>query len=69
MDALSGQILEHAELPAVDPDDVYEPAYGTVVDTAVATHCLSRLWAEAQEVYVADPAGRLFRWDLGRETA
>jgi hypothetical protein len=69
VDALTGQILEHAALPAVDPDDTYEPAFGTVVDPAVATHCLSRLWAEMQEVYVADPAGRLFRWDLGRETA
>lgn len=69
VDALTGRILEHAVLPAVDPDAVYEPSFGTVVDPAVATHCLSRLWAELQEVYVPDPAGRLFRWDLGRETA
>lgn len=68
-DALSGQILEHAVMPAVDSDELYEPSFGTVTDTAVATHCLSRLWAEMQEVYVADPAGRLFRWDLGRDTA
>ena len=67
-DALSGAIVEHAVLPAVDPSDTFEPAFGTVTDAAVATHCLSRLWAEMQEVYVTDPAGRLFRWDLGRET-
>lgn len=67
-DALTGEIVEYAVLPAVDPDDNYEPAFGTVTDPAVSTHCLSRMWAEMQEVYVADPAGRLFRWDLGRET-
>lgn len=69
VDALTGEILEHAVLPAVADGDAYEASFGTVVDTAVGTHCLSRLWAEMQEVYVADPAGRLFRWDLGRETA
>lgn len=68
-DALSGAILEHAVVPAVDSDELYEPSFGTVTDAAVATHCLSRLWAEMQEVYVVDPAGRLFRWDLGRDTA
>jgi hypothetical protein len=67
-DALSGQLLEYAVMPAVDPSDTFEPAFGTVTDVAVATHCLSRMWAEMQEVYIADPAGRLFRWDLGRET-
>jgi hypothetical protein len=40
-----------------------------VVDPAVGSHCLSRFWAEMQEAYIADPAGRLFRWDLGRDTA
>lgn len=67
-DALTGQLVEYAVLPAVDASDTFEPAFGTVTDAAVATHCLSRMWAEMQEVYVADPAGRLFRWDLGRET-
>lgn len=67
-DALTGEIIEHAVLPPVDPTDNYEPVYGTVTDIAVGTHCLSRLWAEMQEAYVVDPAGRLFRWDLGRET-
>jgi hypothetical protein len=68
VDALTGQIVEHAVLPPVDPTTLYEPVFGTVTDVAVGTHCLSRLWAEMQEAYVVDPAGRLFRWDLGRET-
>ncbi len=69
VDALTGQLIEYAVLPAVNPSATFEPAFGTVVDPAVGTHCLSRMWAEMQEVYVTDPAGRLFRWDLGRETA
>src|SRR5690606_23953236 len=32
---------------------------------AIVSHCVSGVWAEVQEVYVPDPAGRLFRWDLG----
>ncbi len=69
IDALTGQIVEYAVLPDVaDPSQLYESSFGTVVDPAVTTHCLSRLWAEMQEVYFADPAGRVFRWDLGRET-
>jgi len=67
-DALTGEIIEYAVLPPVDPTDNYEPVFGTVTDIAVGTHCLSRLWAEMQEAYIVDPAGRLFRWDLGRET-
>ncbi len=69
VNALNGDIEDYAVLPPVDPDDTYEPSFGTVVDPAVGTHCLSRMWAEMQEVYIADPAGRLFRWDLGQETA
>lgn len=64
-DALTGQISDVALLPAVT-NDVFEDTFGALVDTAVGTHCLSRFWAEAQETYIADPAGRLFRWDLGR---
>jgi hypothetical protein len=63
--ALDGSIIEQVELPTPSTP-VYESAFGSVVDPAVASHCLSRYWAEAQETYVADPAGRLFRWDLGR---
>src|SRR5690606_3721278 len=36
-----------------------------VADIAVGSHCLSRSWGEMQEAYWADPAGRLYRWDLG----
>jgi hypothetical protein len=66
-DARTGDVLSHVILPEVT-HSTYETAYGTVVDPAVGTHCRSRLWAEAQEAYIADPAGQLFRWDLGRET-
>lgn len=64
-DALTGTIIESVQLPDIT-HPVYEPSFGAVVDTAVGSHCLSRYWAEAQEAYIADPAGRLFRWDLGR---
>ena len=64
-DALTGDVLSYVELPEVT-HTTYETAYGTLVDAAVGTHCRSRLWAEAQEAYIADPAGQLFRWDLGR---
>lgn len=67
-DALTGTIIESVQLPDIT-HPVFEPSFGSVVDTAVSTHCLSRYWAEAQEAYVADPAGRLFRWDLGRAAA
>jgi hypothetical protein len=67
-EALTGNIVETATLPPVT-QSMFETSYGTVVDPAVGTHCLSRLWAEAQEAYIADPAGQLFRWDLGRTSA
>ncbi|MCR9166178.1 MAG: hypothetical protein ACE37F_10565 [Nannocystaceae bacterium] len=66
--AMTGEILERAIMPAV-AGPVYESTFGAVVDPAVGSHCISRYWAEGQETYVADPAGRLFRWDLGRDTA
>ncbi len=62
-DALTGAILERATLPAPGPR--FEPNFAAVVDPAVASHCISRYWAEIQEVYIADPAGRIFRWDIG----
>ncbi len=68
VDALTGEILEAAVLPDI-VTDVYEEDFGALVDPAVGSHCLSRMWSEMQEVYVADPAGRLFRWDQGRDTA
>ncbi len=36
-------------------------------DVAIGSHCLSRYWGEMQEAYWADPAGRLYRWDLAAE--
>ncbi len=66
-EATTGVLIERAELPDVT-EPVYEASFGAVVDPAVGSHCLSRFWAEMQEMYVADPAGRLFRWDLGAET-
>jgi hypothetical protein len=71
LDATTGNIEDQALLPALDTnyplyDDTY---YGALVDPAVGTHCISRYWGEAQETYIADPAGRLFRWDLGRTSA
>ena len=65
--ALDGQIEQYATLPVVS-HAVYESDFGAVVDPSVSSHCISRFWAEMQETYIADPAGRLFRWDLGRET-
>jgi hypothetical protein len=62
--AVTGEIVDLAELPAVT-DPVFESSFGALVDPAVGSHCLSRYWAEMQEAYIADPAGRLFRWDLG----
>ncbi|HWB75762.1 MAG TPA: type IV pilin biogenesis protein [Nannocystaceae bacterium] len=67
-DGVTGAIVEQSELPAVT-DPVFESSFGALVDPAIGSHCLSRYWAEMQETYIADPAGRLFRWDLGRDTA
>lgn len=47
-----------------DPTD-----YAITMDPAVGTHCLSHYWAEAQETYIADVAGNLYRWDLGTPQA
>lgn len=68
IDALTGELLEHADIGAPTAD-TFEDAFGLVSDAAVGTHCLSRFWAEAQETYVTDPSGRLFRWDLGRTSS
>lgn len=69
VDAVTGDIDpgETALLPAV-AHPTYEGTFGALVDPAVGSHCISRFWAEMQEVYITDPAGRLFRWDQGRET-
>ncbi len=67
LDALTGSPIESAILPKINPTKVYEDEFGAVVDPAVGSHCISRFWAERQETYILDPAGRLFRWDLGRD--
>lgn len=64
-DAMTGKIVESALLPS-PTTPLYETAFGAVVDPAVGTHCVSRYWGEMQEMYVNDPAGRLYRWDLAR---
>ena len=66
-DAVTGAILEHAVLPAAPTS--YEPTFGALVDPALGSHCISRYWGEIEEAYIADPAGRLFRWDLGNNHA
>lgn len=68
VDAMTGETV--AEKAYIAP-----PANGTtfdvladiaqIGDVAMGSHCLSRYWGEMQEAYWADPAGRLFRWDLG----
>lgn len=68
IDALTGTLLEKADVGAPDAT-TFGDSFGLVSDAAVGTHCLSRFWAEAQETYVTDPSGRLFRWDLGRTAA
>jgi hypothetical protein len=64
-DALTGviQTAHDVSLPAAA--NMYDSTYGMVSDLAVVSHCESKYWAEAQEAYIADPAGRLYRWDLG----
>ena len=67
VDAVTGEVLEHAVIGSDPP--AFGSSFGTIVDPAVASHCISRYWGEVQEAYVADPAGRVFRWDLGNDHA
>jgi hypothetical protein len=67
VDALTGQtVKQKAFLEPPDPDAIYDVIddYAAISDIAVGSHCLSRYWGEMQEAYWADPAGRLYRWDL-----
>lgn len=64
VDALTGEPQEHAVIPT-PPSGTYEENFGALVDIAVGTHCISKFWGESEEAYILDPAGRLFRWDLG----
>ncbi len=71
-DLMTGQsTLAKGITPAPAAAEMYGPTtdYGLVGDPAVGTHCLSRYWGEMQEVYMADVAGRLYRWDMGATTS
>lgn len=68
LDAVTGDVLDNFAVPTpplpTAADGPYDAGYGQVSDVAVASYCTSRYWGEAQEAYVNDPAGRLFRVDL-----
>ncbi|MFV8752579.1 type IV pilin biogenesis protein [Nannocystaceae bacterium ST9] len=71
VDALTGESFHEGAYftPPADnlhydtPDDL-----AAISDPAIGSHCLSRFWAEMEEAYIADPAGRLFRWDIAADT-
>jgi hypothetical protein len=72
VDAITGQTVTQKAFMAVpDPDSFYdvEDDMTAVSDIAIGSHCLSRYWGEMQEAYWADPAGRLYRWDLAAEVS
>jgi hypothetical protein len=72
VDALTGEtVTQKAFMAPPDPSSTYdaEDDYAAIADIAVGSHCLSRYWGEMQEAYWADPAGRLYRWDLATETS
>lgn len=67
VDPFTGRVMESATLmPSTIP--TYSDEINAVSDVAVATHCTSRFWGEAQEAYFTDPSGRLYRWDLAGDT-
>jgi hypothetical protein len=72
VDALTGETDGELAVfrPPFNQARVYDPIpdFATVTDPAVATHCESGYWGEMQEVYIADPYGRLYRWDFGFNT-
>ena len=71
VDALTGQTYHDTAFFQAPPDQRYYDTpddFAAINDPAVGTHCLSRFWAEMQEAYIADPAGRLFRWDIAPDT-
>ncbi|MFO7562685.1 MAG: hypothetical protein R6X02_08565 [Enhygromyxa sp.] len=70
VDAITGEtVTERAFMPVPESNTLYdvEDDMAAISDIAVASHCLSRYWGEMQEAYWADPAGRLYRWDLATE--
>ncbi|GEM_PF-1078587 len=74
LDAITGETVtpfpSGASMPLPDAGTLYDIGddYSLVGDMAISTHCLSKYWGEMQEAYFADPAGQLFRWDLGAST-
>lgn len=68
VDAMTGQTYtEAAYFPEPPASQMLEDVtdYGITMDPAVSTHCQSRYWGDAEEMYIADVSGRLYRWDLG----
>ncbi|MFV8756616.1 type IV pilin biogenesis protein [Nannocystaceae bacterium ST9] len=71
VDALTGETYHDTAFFQAPPDQRYYDTpddFAAINDPAIGTHCLSRFWAEMQEAYIADPAGRLFRWDIAPDT-
>ncbi|EDM75360.1 type IV pilin biogenesis protein, putative [Plesiocystis pacifica SIR-1] len=71
VDAATGETLvSKALIPLPAEGTTYDALddVTAVTDIAVGSHCLSRYWGEMQEAYITDPAGRLFRWDVGAES-
>jgi hypothetical protein len=72
VDAITGgEFYNDTAFFQAPPDQRYYDTaddFATINDAAIATHCLSGFWAEMQEAYIADPAGRLFRWDIAPDT-
>ncbi|MCA9696781.1 MAG: type IV pilin biogenesis protein, partial [Myxococcales bacterium] len=70
VDATTGEtVTAKALLPTPTAGTAYDEDgdVAVVTDIAIGSHCLSRYWGEMQEAYIADPAGRLFRWDLAAD--
>ncbi len=72
VDAITGETVTQRALMPVPADSAFydvDDDLTAVSDVAVGSHCLSRYWGEMQEAYWADPAGRLYRWDLAAEVS
>ncbi len=63
LDVITGDVLDNFSVPAPTAS-TFDSVYGQISDPAVASYCESGYWGDAQETYINDPAGRLFRVDL-----